>query len=52
MLISIQAYDKKCINIKLKCRKRKSYQEKSTSYWYTVTYLWLKPLKQRLIDVT
>jgi hypothetical protein len=28
------------------------YYEKRTAHWYIVTSLLLKPLKQRLIDVT
>jgi len=32
--------------------KNKNYTEKKTAHWCVVTSLFLKPLKQRLIDVT
>jgi small-conductance mechanosensitive channel len=41
----------KYFTLKLKFRKIRSYN-KRTDHWYIVTYLSLKPLKQRLIDVT
>ena len=50
ILICHTGLRRKCINLKL--MKNKDYHEKKTAHWYSVTSLFLKPLKQRLIDVT
>jgi hypothetical protein len=44
-------YAKKGIDFKLKFRKNRNC-EKRTAHWYIFTSLLLKPLEQRLIDVT
>ena len=48
----MQFHTKKHINLKLCFSKNKSYYERRTAHCYTVSSLLLKPLKQRLIDVT
>ena len=45
------AYTTKYTNLKLKYRKKNYYKKMSTG-WHIVTSLLLKPLKQRLVDVT
>jgi hypothetical protein len=40
------------MEIQLKFEKNKNYHETNTAYWYIFTFLWLKRLTQRLIDVT
>jgi hypothetical protein len=47
-------YHKKFVNLQLKFRKSKSYNERKTVvHWYTtVTSLLLKPLQQHLIGIT
>ena len=48
----ICVYAKQYSNLKLKCKKNKSYHEKRTAHWYTITSVLLKPLKHCLIDTT
>jgi hypothetical protein len=42
----------KCVNLKRKFRNNRSYHKSRTAHCQTVTSLLIKPLKQRLMDVT
>jgi len=42
----------KYIKLQLKFKKKKICNQKRTAHWYIVTSVLLKPLKQRLINVT